>query len=159
MLYRYHTGYPGKLHEIPMEEWLQKHPEKVIHHAVSKMLPKNRNRPHLFKNYLIVHAGPVHNQLNYKLPQFSVPQPHDINKLFNFEELMDKDKAQIEWMSSPNVPEELQGFDQKIDETFAINSKLAYKKQFTVPRENMAMDKHMNRTQFKPARRYKTPKK
>ena len=27
MKYRYHTGYPGKLHEIPMETLLEKHPD------------------------------------------------------------------------------------------------------------------------------------
>lgn len=106
MKYRYHTGYPGHLHEIPMQEWLDKHPDKVIHHAVSKMLPKNRNRAHLFKKYLIVHAGPAHTQLNYKLPQFSVPQPHDINETFKID-YFTKENSQIEWMSDPNIPEEL----------------------------------------------------
>jgi hypothetical protein len=86
---------------------LDKNPEKVIHHAVSKMLPKNRNRPFLFKKYLIVHGGPAHNQHNFKLPQFTVPQPFDINKQFMIDELMDKDKSQIEWMSTDKIPEEL----------------------------------------------------
>lgn len=140
-----------------MQEWLDKHPEKVIHHAVSKMLPKNRNRAHLFKNYLIVHPGPVHTQLNYKLPQFSVPQPHDINKTFEID-YFTKENSQIEWMSDPKIPVELEGYDQKIDETFAINPILAYKKRFTYPKENRAIDKHLDRN-FRANRRYKVHKK
>jgi hypothetical protein len=158
MMYRYHTGYPGKLHEIPMETMLQKHPEEVIHHAVSKMLPKNRNRPFLFKKFLIVHAGPVHNQQNLKLPQFTVPLPHDINKTFQMADFLDKDKAQIEWMSTDQVPEELQAHEKAINEETGIISHLAYKKQYTIPKENMAMAKYIDRSYIK-ARRYKMHKR
>lgn len=39
--YRYHTGYPGGLKEIPYERMMEKNPEKAIQLAVKGMLPKN----------------------------------------------------------------------------------------------------------------------
>jgi large subunit ribosomal protein L13 len=151
-VYRYHTGYPGALHETDYLMQLEKNPEKVIHHAVSKMLPKNRNRPFLFKKYLIVHGGPVHNQHNFKLPQFTVPQPFDINETFKIDELMDKDQAQIEYMNTDKIPEELQAFDKNLQEQYSINPQLAYKKEFTVPKENLFMNKYLRRSFRKEAR-------
>ncbi|KAG2181370.1 hypothetical protein INT43_008953 [Umbelopsis isabellina] len=43
-LYRHHTGHPGGLKEIPMSRIMERDPSKVIHKAVSGMLPKNRLR-------------------------------------------------------------------------------------------------------------------
>lgn len=125
---------------------LQKNPEEVIHHAVSKMLPKNRNRPFLFKKYLIVHAGPVHNQINLKLPQFTVPEPHDINKTFDIDEFMDKDKAILEYASTPdNIPEELQGHERQLTDTVETIPHLAWGKEYTNPKHNWYLNKFLNR--------------
>lgn len=154
MKYRYHTGYPGGLKEIPYEMMLEKHPEEVIHHAVSKMLPKNRNREHLFKKYLFVHAGPAHNQLNFKLPQFTVPEPHDINATFQMDDFMDKTKAKIEFATTDKIPDELKDHELALDEKHAVIPHLAYKKQYTVPKENMAMNKYIDRS-FSKAKRYR----
>ena len=41
-VYRYHTGYPGGLKEIPAEVMLQKHPTLIIRKAVSGMLHHNK---------------------------------------------------------------------------------------------------------------------
>ncbi len=56
--YRY-TGYPGGLREVTLRNLLQKHPTRVIEHAVRGMLPKNRLGRQMFKK-LKVYAGPEH---------------------------------------------------------------------------------------------------
>jgi len=43
MYYR-HSGYIGHLRETTMEKQLEKHPESIIEHAVSGMIPKNKLR-------------------------------------------------------------------------------------------------------------------
>jgi len=56
--YRY-SGYPGGLKEITLRNLLQKHPTRVIMHAVRGMLPKNRLGRRMLKK-LKVYAGPDH---------------------------------------------------------------------------------------------------
>lgn len=58
-LYHRFTGYPGGLRSTPLRDLLQKHPERVIEHAVRGMLPKNRLGRRMFKK-LKVYAGPDH---------------------------------------------------------------------------------------------------
>lgn len=58
-LYYRFTGYPGGLRTTPLRDMLQKHPERVIEHAVRGMLPKNRLGRRMFKK-LKVYAGPDH---------------------------------------------------------------------------------------------------
>lgn len=43
-IYHSHSFYPGGLKSINLETMLKKHPERVIYHAVSGMLPKNKLR-------------------------------------------------------------------------------------------------------------------
>lgn len=40
--YKRHSGYPGGLKSESLEKLLQRNPKKVLEHAVSGMLPKNR---------------------------------------------------------------------------------------------------------------------
>jgi large subunit ribosomal protein L13 len=56
--YRY-SGYPGGLKEITLRSLLEKHPARVIEHAVRGMLPKNRLGRKMFRK-LKVYAGPEH---------------------------------------------------------------------------------------------------
>ena len=56
--YRF-SGYPGGLKEITLRNLLQKHPERVIEHAVRGMLPKNRLGRQMFRK-LKVYVGPDH---------------------------------------------------------------------------------------------------
>ena len=58
MYYR-HSGYPGGLKEITLRNLLQKHPTRVIEHAVRGMLPKNRLGRQVLK-HLKVYAGSEH---------------------------------------------------------------------------------------------------
>src|SRR3990167_88404 len=41
-LYRSHSGYPGGFKEVTFEKMSKEHPERIIEHAVSGMLPDNR---------------------------------------------------------------------------------------------------------------------
>ena len=43
-VYRGHSGYPGGFKEVTYKKMLKEHPERIIIHAVSGMLPKNRLR-------------------------------------------------------------------------------------------------------------------
>jgi large subunit ribosomal protein L13 len=57
--YYRHSGYPGGLKEISLQDQLQKFPERVIEAAVRGMLPRNRLGRQMFKK-LKVYAGPNH---------------------------------------------------------------------------------------------------
>jgi large subunit ribosomal protein L13 len=52
-IYYSHSFYPGGLKKIKLELMLKKYPEKVIYHAVSGMLPKNRLRAKRLKRLKI----------------------------------------------------------------------------------------------------------
>jgi len=44
LLFRKHSMFPGGLKETPYKDMKDKHPEEIIRHAVSGMLPKNKLR-------------------------------------------------------------------------------------------------------------------
>jgi len=56
--YRY-SGYPGGIRSVTLGEMLQKHPERVIEHAVKGMLPNSRLGRAMYKK-LKVYAGDKH---------------------------------------------------------------------------------------------------
>jgi len=58
-MYYHYSGYPGGLKGTTLRELLQKHPDRVVTHAVRGMLPKNRLGRRVLKN-LRVYAGPDH---------------------------------------------------------------------------------------------------
>lgn len=58
-IYYRHSGYPGGLKKITLRNLLQKHPARVVEHAVRGMLPKNRLGRRMFRK-LKVYAGPGH---------------------------------------------------------------------------------------------------
>ncbi len=57
--YKRHSGYLGGLKETSAKEMLEKHPERVIEHAVRGMLPKNKLQKK-FMNKLKVYSGNEH---------------------------------------------------------------------------------------------------
>lgn len=57
--YYHHTGYPGGIKSITLRKQLQKHPERVIEHAVKGMLPRGPLGRRQFKK-LKVYAGAEH---------------------------------------------------------------------------------------------------
>jgi large subunit ribosomal protein L13 len=58
MYYR-HSGYPGALRAVSLDEMMARFPERVIEHAVRGMLPKNALGRSLFRK-LRVYRGPDH---------------------------------------------------------------------------------------------------
>jgi large subunit ribosomal protein L13 len=58
-IYYSHSFYPGGLKQINLESLLRKQPEKVLYHAVSGMLPKNKIRARRLKR-LKLYASPDH---------------------------------------------------------------------------------------------------
>jgi large subunit ribosomal protein L13 len=58
-IYYRHSNYPSGLKSINLRTQLERHPERVIEHAVWGMIPKNKLGRRIFKN-LHVYAGPKH---------------------------------------------------------------------------------------------------
>jgi large subunit ribosomal protein L13 len=58
-MYRSHSGYPGGLKEITAQDLRQKHPERLVEHAVKGMLPKSKLGDKLYKK-LKVYGGAEH---------------------------------------------------------------------------------------------------
>ncbi len=58
-MYRHHSGYPGGLKELKLEEVIEKDPTRVITSAVKGMLPKNKLSAERLKR-LRVFAGAEH---------------------------------------------------------------------------------------------------
>ena len=58
-VYYRHTGHPGGLKSETFTEAMNKHPERVIEHAVKGMLPKGTLGRQMLKK-LKVYAGPEH---------------------------------------------------------------------------------------------------
>ncbi len=57
--YYRHSGYPGGIKEISLQDQLEKHPTRVIKAAVKGMLPKNKLAAHMLSR-LHVYAGAEH---------------------------------------------------------------------------------------------------
>ncbi|OPX34758.1 50S ribosomal protein L13 [candidate division KSB1 bacterium 4484_188] len=57
--YFHHSGYPGGDKYIPYRRMMERHPERVIEHAVRLMLPKNALGRQMLKK-LKVYAGAEH---------------------------------------------------------------------------------------------------
>jgi large subunit ribosomal protein L13 len=58
-IYYRHSNYPSGLKSINLRTQLERHPERVIEHAVWGMIPKNKLGRRIFKN-LHIYAGPEH---------------------------------------------------------------------------------------------------
>lgn len=58
-IYKTFSGYPSGLKEIPYARIMEKHPERIIEHAVKGMLPKTILGAAMFKK-LKVYAGTEH---------------------------------------------------------------------------------------------------
>ena len=58
-MYHRHSGYPGGFRSVSLAEMMEKHPTRVIEHAVKGMLPRNRLGAKMLKR-LKVYAGEAH---------------------------------------------------------------------------------------------------
>ncbi len=59
VVYERYSGYPGGHKLIPMQTMLATHPERVLHAAVRRMLPKNKLATHMLSK-LKLYAGDTH---------------------------------------------------------------------------------------------------
>ncbi|MFE8072789.1 50S ribosomal protein L13 [Marinobacteraceae bacterium S3BR75-40.1] len=57
--YYWHTGYPGGIRSLTFEQQIDKHPERVIEHAVKGMMPRGPLGRAMLKK-LKVYAGAEH---------------------------------------------------------------------------------------------------
>lgn len=62
--YRY-SGYPGGLHKVDFERMRERHPERIIEHAVRGMLPKTKLGKKIIKK-LHVYRGAEHPHVSQK---------------------------------------------------------------------------------------------
>lgn len=58
-VYRHHTGWMGGLKEIPFRRMQERHPERIIEHAVKGMMPKTKLGRQMAKK-MKVFAGEEH---------------------------------------------------------------------------------------------------
>lgn len=52
--YKGHSGYPGGFKEVKFNKLMAEHPERIIEHAVSGMLPDNRLKAERMKRLKVV---------------------------------------------------------------------------------------------------------
>ena len=74
MYYR-HSGYPGGLKKESFNEMMEKHPTRVIEHAVKGMLPHNRQGRAMVRR-LKVYAGDTHPHQAQVVGEGLVPSHH-----------------------------------------------------------------------------------
>lgn len=70
-IYRYHTGYPGGLKEIPYRKLMATKSEFAFREAVRRMLPKGPLGYRMAKK-LFVYAGPEHKQQAQKPVEYKL---------------------------------------------------------------------------------------
>ncbi len=70
-IYYHHSEYVGGMKETNLKTMLEKHPERVIEHAVKGMLPKGPLGRSMYKK-LFVYAGPDHKHEAQKPEEMTV---------------------------------------------------------------------------------------
>jgi len=73
--YEHYTGYPSGRHVETAAQVYAKHPEKILHEAVRRMLPKNKLGRHMLQKLKLV-VGTEHNyqaQNPQELPEHLLP--------------------------------------------------------------------------------------
>lgn len=85
-----------------MKDLVQKDPAEIVRRAVKGMIAKNRIRELLLDRNLTIHAGPYHNHLAQKLPQFIPQKPLDINKELGLDSFK-KEESTIIYESNPKT--------------------------------------------------------
>jgi large subunit ribosomal protein L13 len=70
-VYRRHSGYPGGLTEVGAAKMRATHPARIVEHAISGMLPKNKLGKQMYRK-LKVYAGDKHPHQAQKPMELSV---------------------------------------------------------------------------------------
>lgn len=58
-LYHRHSGYPGGMVVTTLKQMRDRHPERIIEHAISGMLPDNKLKDHML-SHLHIYPGSEH---------------------------------------------------------------------------------------------------
>ena len=106
------------------------------------MIPKNKLREDILSKRLLIYPGAYHPHHKQGLPQFTEPEPFDINEEFDFGKVVDNRhnyKVVFESNSS-DLPEEMADVDRDIDEMIGIPTALD-KKTHTSPKYNQKVSK------------------
>ncbi|WP_066923282.1 50S ribosomal protein L13 [Murdochiella massiliensis] len=59
-MYKHHTGFVGGRRDIPYMDMMEKHPERILEHAIRGMLPHNTLGRQMYRKLKVV-VGPEHN--------------------------------------------------------------------------------------------------
>ena len=122
------------------------------------MLPKNKLREELLSKYLIVHGGAFHPHFAQKLPQFTEPNPRDVNKHFGLDSIKDPESYEVIFESNPSqAPEELAQHPRNIDESIGLPHHLM-PKEFSEPKTNL-FQSALQRRNWRALRKYRKHKK
>lgn len=137
---------------------LERNHEHVLQHAIRGMIPKNRHREKVLLPRLFIYPGPFHPHHKQGLPQFTVPEPEDINEKYTFGTVREKrHEFKIIYESNPNnLPEEFadveRDIDPNIDLPFQLLEKTHTRGKKAIIQNKFAM------TQFKAFAKYKKHK-
>jgi large subunit ribosomal protein L13 len=70
--YNWYTRYPGGLKEVTAQDWLEKHPDRILREAVRRMVPRNKLGRHQMTK-LKIYAGPTHPHQAQQPQEFKLP--------------------------------------------------------------------------------------
>jgi hypothetical protein len=122
------------------------------------MVPKNRLRKDIVNSRLFIYSGPFHPHFKQGLPQFTLPEPDDINAAFGFGKVIERrHDYKVIYESDPkNPPEELADVERDIDQEFDIPLGIR-EKTHTMPKDNIKMARAF-RSNYKYLSKYKRTK-
>ena len=154
-VYRKYTGYVGNMKTTSMKHMLEKDAKFVLHNAIRGMIPKNRLREDVLKTRLFIYDGPFHPHFKQGLPQFTEPEPRDINEDLQFNKAIEKrHEYKVVYESDPsNPPEEFADVEREYDLTLTDPQHLL-KKTHTNPKENIWAAKAL-KSNYRKLARYK----
>lgn len=113
MLYRWHTGFPGGLKQRTVQEQLDRKPEEVIRHAVSRMLPKNKLRDARLRKLRLFSGEIPHGLPQDALSEWHMP-PRDLRKSKQAK------KRVLEEGQYPLIPVDFENWMDTGDETVVL---------------------------------------
>jgi len=70
--YHWYTRYPGGLKEATARDWMKTHPDRILHKAVQRMVPRNRLGRQMMTK-LKLYAGPSHPHQAQEPVAFKLP--------------------------------------------------------------------------------------
>ena len=131
---------------------MNNHPDRLMRRVIGGMLPKNKTRKLLLEN-LIVHAGPMHDQENFKLPQMIAREQPDPNLIMGLESMSPETHTVVYESHPDEQPEELKAYRREYDESLdrPLDER---KKTHTFNPKNVKLSRHVMK-KFRRYRKYK----